>query len=532
MSAPCVADLLVQRLHQHGVEVVFGYPGGQLTPIYDALYRHGGIRHVLARHEQAAAFMADGYARATGKPGVCLAVCGPGVYNTATPLATAHTDSIPLLVVSGQVPRRGRGLRTGFYHENEQAEAARHFTKHQVRLDQPQALWEAVDGAWEQLRRGRPGPVLLDVPVDVQRETLTTPAPPLPRDWTPSPPSRSEVQQLATLLSSAHRPLILAGGGVLSSGAEDALARLASRLGAPVFHTANGKCALPGNHPLAAGMPWWQGTSDLTQMEDFFSPLWRQSDTLLAIGCRFTQLATGSWTLPVPRALAQIDIDPDELGRHYPVQVGIAADARLSLEALLDTLPAQDRPPWTSIPRNPTPWHLPGIEVVPVLRRTLPRDAIVAADVTRLAYILMTDLPLESPRSFLHPAGSVAMGYALPAALGAKAAIPTRKVLAVVGDGGFQMSALELASAVQEALPVVILLINDRCLTLIKSTQQRKFDNRFIAVDLRNPDFERLAEAFGVGYQLAENERALERALQQAFAAERTSLVEIRPRDA
>lgn len=526
------ADLLVERLRQHGVETVFGYPGGQLTPVYDALYRTPGIRHILARHEQATAFMADGYARASGRPGVCLAVCGPGVYNAATPLAAAHTDSVPVLLISGQVPSSGKGLRSGYYHENEQLEAATHFTKAQVAVSSPSEIVHGVDRAWEQLTRGRPGPVLLEVPVDVLRAPIADPLPALPEAAPRPSPDPEEVRRLVDLLEKSRAPVILAGGGVVSAGAEAALGRLARRIGAPVFHTANGKCALPSSHPLAAGMPWDRATSDLAGMADFFSPLWRQSDLLLGIGCRFSQLATGSWTAPFPAARAHIDIDPAEIGRHFPVNVGIAADARLTLESLLTALPVPDRAPWATIPTRGEPLTLPGLDACSALRRALPPDTIISADVTRLAYILMAKYPLESPRSFLHPAGAVAMGYGLPAALGAKAAFPERPVLAVAGDGGFQMSAMELATAVQENLPVVVLLVNDSCLTLIKSTQERRYERRFIGVDLDNPDFGLFARSFGVGYWRAGDERQLEEMLAEAFTSGRPALVEVRPGDA
>ncbi|MBY0227717.1 MAG: thiamine pyrophosphate-binding protein [Gemmataceae bacterium] len=507
------AAVLVRRLAAWGAGTVFGYPGGQLTPIYDAL-ADAGLRHVLARHEQAAAFMADGWARATGKVGVCLAVCGPGLYNAATALAAAHSDSVPVLCLSGQVPTRGAGLRSGYYHENEQAEAARHFCKAVFRATEPARLPETLDRAWLAAIAGRPGPVLLEVPVDVLRTRVEPREPPLPA--VPSPVGAWN----SSLIASWERPLVLAGGGAI--GAEDALAAVAERLGAPVFHTSNGKCVLPGHHPLNAGMPWMRATSDLSDMKDLLSPLFAQADGLLAVGCRFTQLATASWTLEPPPVI-QLDIDPAEIGRHYPAH-GVIGDARAALEALLPHLPP--RQPWAAIPEPPA-WTLPGIDAVPAIQRALPADAIVSADVTRLAYMLMARLRLAGRRSWLHPAGSVAMGYGLPAALGAKAAHPSRPVLCVVGDGGLQMSAMELATAAQERLPVVVLLVNDSCLTLIKATQERHYPGRAVAVDLRNPDFGKLAEAFGVRAWRCSDEAGLERSLREAFATGETALVEL-----
>ena len=526
------ADALVRRLHEHGARHIFGYPGGQMTPIYDALHRHGGVRHYLARHEQAAAFAADGFARATGRPGVCLAVCGPGVFNAATPLATAFTDSVPVLLVSGQVPAQGRGLRSGFYHENEQLAACATMTKARGRAEDVTSVIPEVDRLWSEMTAGRPGPALLEIPLDVLRADVTAGAwPPLPPAAALPAPSTADVAALARLAQSWRRPLILAGGGVVSAGAESVLAGVADRLGAPVFHTAMGKCALPSDHPLAAGLPWLRATSDLTNMASFFSPLWAEADGVLAVGCRFSQLATGSWTLRPP-PLAHVDIDEAELGRHYPAACAVRADARLTLGALLEALPPGPRPPWAD-PRPPREsWRLPGLDALGPLRRALPRDAILAADITRLGYILMADFPLYEPRTWLHPAGFVAMGHGLPAALGAKAAFPDRTVVAVLGDGCFQMCGMELATAVQEKLPVVVLVVNDGSLTLIKAIQQRRYEERYLGVDLLNPDFGLLARAFGVPSWRADDDTQLEAALGEALAAKAPALIEVRPGDA
>jgi acetolactate synthase-1/2/3 large subunit len=531
-SGPCpAADLLVRRLREYGVRDVFGYPGGQLTPVYDALYREPAIRHYLARHEQAAAFMADGYARASGRPGVCLAVCGPGVLNAATPLATAFTDSTPLLLVSGQVPRGG-GLRSGYYHENEQLRACETLTKHRVRVEEPGGVVAGVDEAWRALTTGRPGPVLLEVPVDVLRAEVLPSVPPLPEPPAPRRPRPEEVESLARHVSGWQRPLILAGGGVVSANAEGLLTELAERLGAPVFHTSNGKCAIPGDHPLRRGLPWRRATSDLSNMQDEFSPLFAEADGLLAVGCRFTQLATGSWTLRLPPSVAQIDIDAEEIGRHYPVQCGVYADAAAVLRDLLGRLPSAARTPWAKPLAPDEPWRLPGVNPLPAMGRVLPRDAILSADVTRLGYILMAQYPLTHPRTWLHPSGAVSMGFGIPAALGAKAALPQRTVVAVVGDGCFMMSLAELATAQQEGLPIIVILVNDNTLTLIKATQQRRYAERYIGVDLRHPDFRMLAQAFGVGYWRADDDAAFEAALRAALADGRTALVEVRPGDA
>jgi acetolactate synthase-1/2/3 large subunit len=333
---------------------------------------------------------------------------------------------------------------------------------------------------------------------------------------------------LADLLSGWKKPLILAGGGVVTAGAETLLQQVAERLGAPVFHTGMGKCAFPGDHPLAAGLTWRMATSDLTNMASFFSPLFAECDGLLAVGCRFSQLATGSWSLPKPSALAHIDIDAAEIGRHYPVTLGIHADARETLRMLLERLPEAQRQCWAPpASRRVEPWRLPGWDLLGPMRRALPTDTIFAVDVTRLGYIIMAQFPLAKPRTFLHPAGYVSMGYGLPAALAAKTAFPERVVVTLVGDGGFLMSGMELATAVQERLPVIVVLINDRALTLIKMIQQRKFESRFIGVDLCNPDFGLFARAFGVPHWRPENDTAFETALREAVATREPALIEV-----
>jgi acetolactate synthase-1/2/3 large subunit len=520
------ADVLVRRLRERGVRHVFGYPGGQLTPLYDAIYREPSIRHVLARNEQAAGFMADGYARATGKPGVCLAVCGPGVLNAATPMLTAFSDSVPLLVISGQVP--SRDPRSGYYHENNQLAACAVFTKDQIRVESSATMLADVDRAWSKLIDGRPGPVLFEVPGSVLRATDgASPESPLPPRPPPLAPRSNDIEALSKLLGSWRKPLILAGGGVITAGAEGLLTQVAERLGAPVFHTLMGKCALSSAHPLAAGLPWTRGTSDASDMGPMMSPLFAAADGLLAVGCRFSQVSTGSWALRPPASLAQIDIDAAEFGRHYPLTLGVEAGARAALQALLDVIPESPRKPWTDAKPPREPWKLAGMDLCATIRHCLPQDALVVADVTQLAYRMLVDFPVYQTRSFLHPAAAVSMGFGIPAALGARAAFPERPILAVVGDGCFLMSGMELATSVQEKLPIVILLVNDSSLTLIKAIQHRRYEGRFIGVDLQNPDFGQLAKAFGVRHLRAETEAGLTSALGEALAVKQTALVEM-----
>jgi acetolactate synthase-1/2/3 large subunit len=524
-----VAQALVQRLREHGVSHVFGYPGGQLTPLYDAVYREPALRHFLARHEQAAAFMADGYARASGKPGVCFAVCGPGVLNASTALATAFTDSVPVLLISGQVPSPGLGPRSGYYHENDQLSACASFTKWQKRVEAGEHVAIEVDRALAALVDGRPGPVLLEIPVDVLRQEFQGgPLPPVPPAARRLGASPQDIEKLVELLAKWRRPLILVGGGVLASGAESQVATLAKRLGAPVLTTLMGKSAIAADHPQASGLTWYGATSDVTSMESMMSRLFSGADGLLAIGCRFSQVSTGSWALRIPPSLIQIDVDASEIGRHYPVTLGIVGDAALTLDGLLQALPLGARQAWSMASPTRPPWRMRELDLVRVMRWVLPRDAIVAADITQLSYMMLADFPVYQPRTFLHPAGFVPMGYGLPAALGAKAAFPERTVVAVAGDGCFLMSGMELATAVQEKLPIVVVLINDSSLTLIKSIQQRRYSGRYLGVDLLNPDFQQLAASFRVASWRVNTEAAFEEALRAAIALHEPALIEVR----
>ena len=523
-----VARQVISRLAELGVSHIFGYPGGQITPLYDAIYNQSAIRHVLARDEQAAGFMADGYARASGRPGVCLTVCGPGVFNAATPLATAFTDSVPMLLLTGQIPTAGAGLRSGYYHENQQADACATFTKRRFRITSSDEALSMVDQAFALASHGRPGPSFLEIPLDVLKEESSLPTTTLfPFHATRLVPKGTFGSKMAELVASWKKPVILAGGGVLSAHATDALRMVAKRLNAPVFHTLNGKSAFPADHPLHAGLPWTKATSDLVGMESFFSPLLAQADGMLAVGCRFTQATTGNWTWPSPPSLLHIDVDASELGRHYAPALGVHADARLALEVLLDHLPPEPRMPWSTHQALKADLSFHGLDLLGAMRRLLPRDAIVAADVTRLAYQMLTQFPVFVPRTFLHPAGFVSMGYAMPAALGAKAAFPDRAVVAVTGDGGFLMSGMELASAVQEKLPIVVVLVNDNCLSLIKSTQERHFGGRHIGVDLKNPDFCAFAAAFGVRAWRVRNDAQFAAALEAAINLGTPALVEV-----
>jgi thiamine pyrophosphate-dependent acetolactate synthase large subunit-like protein len=532
-------QLLVESLARHAVKVIFGIPGAHTAAIYDALYQHPKIEHILVRHEQSAVFMADGYARTTGSVGVCCVTTGPGVTNAATGLAVAQFDSVPVLLISSQVDSQAARTRRGLFHAMDQLAYTKPITKWNGRADKPEDIPALVADAFRVLTHGRPGAGHLEIPLNVLQQNFefqnsmfevgeSNFEPELPHD---------EIQRAAHLLAQAERPIILAGGGVIAAAASQELVEIAELLQAPVLMSPMGKGSISADHPLCGGMTFTWVTADLRNMETSLSPLMRQADVALAVGFRFSQLATVNYTLPVPTRLVQIDIDPAEIGANYPVTVGVVADAKVALQELRRSLKAAGierrlRTSWMSESDRPQKRIVVGPASRPPvdwwdLREELNRDAIVAADITRSGYALTGQFPVYQPRSFIHSASFIAMGHAFPAALGAKLAFPERQVVSVSGDGCFLMSGQELATAAQYGISVVAIVINDRCLTGIAALQDAHYGGRRIAVDLVNPDFVRFAESFGaVGFRVEKRED-FRPALRTALQTPSVSLIEI-----
>jgi len=341
-----------------------------------------------------------------------------------------------------------------------------------------------------------------------------------------------EIHRAAQLLRGARRPLIFAGGGVIAAEAWHELVEVAELLQAPVLMSPMGKGAIPADHPLCGGVTFTWVTADLQNMEKSISPLAGMADAALAVGFRFSQLATVNYTLPVPETLVQIDVDPKEIGGNYPAAVGIVSDAKIALRQLREALNGAKRSSWMSDSIRPQnridvgPASRPPVDWWD-LREVLNRDAIVAADIARSGYALVGQFPVYEPRTFMHSASFIAMGHAFPAALGAKVAFPDRQVVSVSGDGCFLMTGQELATAVQHGINVVAIVINDRCLTGIAALQDSNYGGRRVAVDLVNPDFVKLAESFGaLGLQVTKAEE-FRPALQQALGRKRPVLIEV-----
>ena len=532
-------QLLVECLARQGVEVIFGIPGAHTAAIYDALYKHPKIQHILVRHEQSAAFMADGYARTTGRIGVCCVTTGPGVTNAATGLAVAHFDSVPVLLISSDVNSVAARTHRGLFHAMDQLALTKPITKWNGRADEPEQIPALIADAFRILTSGRPGAGHLEIPLNVLQQsfefqnsmfqaTRVSPNPELPF---------AEIRKAADLLAHAERPVIFAGGGVIAAAAAEELIGVAELLQAPVLMSPMGKGSIPADHPLCGGMTFTWVTADLQNMEGSISPLTRQADVALAVGFRFSQLSTVNYTLPVPARLVQVDIDPDEIGANYPVTLGIPADAKIVLRELRQYLEEAGterglRTSWMSESARPKQQIVVGPASNPPvdwwdLRDELKHDAIVAADITRSGYALTGQFPVYQPRCFIHSASFIAMGHAFPAALGAKLAFPDRQVASISGDGCFLMSGQELATAVQQGIHVVAIVINDRCLTGIAALQDDHCGGRRIAVDLVNPDFVHWAESFGALGLRVTKRAEFRPALRTALQSKKVSLIEI-----
>lgn len=528
------AQVIVKCLEREGIEVVFGIPGLYNMPIFDALYHHPSIRVITVRHEQGAAFMADGYARATGKPAAIIPLPGPGLTNAMTGIGEAFYDSSPMLVLSTQINRDFIDKDAGLLHEmTHQFEMLAPLTKYGERINKGAEISDVFHRAMMALRNGRPRPVQIEIPRDVQVELV---------DWTPEMESTLPAKQDRLLapgdqidiaveaLLQAERPLIFAGGGVLSSSATPELIRIAERLGAPVLTTGMGAGAIPGDHPLACGVAWI-ASADIR-------PLIGACDALLVVGTRFNQGMTHGWDLPLPPLTIRIDVDADEIERNLPMQHKLVGDAKATLAALDEKVAGRGmdrggvihpilagaraafRSAITSKMGSTSSWER-------VLRDVLPRSAILSCDMSLFWADMLAVFPIYEPRTILFPWGFGTLGFAVPEAIGAKISQPDREVVAVCGDGAFLFTGMELATAVQNGLPIPIIVPNNNAYGMIKVQQRDQFDGRYMGVELHNPDFVALAHAFGAKGERATTPKEMDAALRRAFSADKPTVIEI-----
>ena len=494
-SGAQIACILLQR---QGVKVVFGIPGGFILPFYDALSQ-SGLRHVLARHEQGAGFMAQGIARSTGQVGVAIVTSGPGVANLLTAIADAKADSVPLVCISGQVPQSMLG--TDAFQEIDALGLARPITKAAFMARRPEDLLHLIPEAFRLAASGRPGPVLIDFPKDVQTATCAVDAWPSPGRPDPAPrPSTRSIEHASELLAGAQRPLLYVGGGVIQAGAAGLARRLAEHLDAPVAMTLMGLGALAPEHPLYLGMLGMHASRATMQALE-------ACDVLVALGARFDDRATGKLAAFCPHAkVIHADIDASELGKLRRPDVAIHSDAAEALEALLRACPPQARAPWRAqVARLKAEHGLPeagaGLEPASLLKacaELLP-EAVVTSDVGQHQMWTAQHYPFSRERQWLTSGGMGTMGFGLPAAIGASLADPSRPALCVTGDGSLLMNVQELATLAECGADVKVLLLDNRSLGLVHQQQDLFYGKRRFASEFEGgPDWTALARAFGV----------------------------------
>jgi len=518
------AEILWATLVGEGVTTVFGYPGGAILPAYDAL-RKFPIHHVLVRHEQGAAHMADGYARASGKVGVCIATSGPGATNLVTGIATAMLDSIPMVCITGNVSSKVLG--TDAFQEVDITGITLPVTKHNFLVSRPEDIANALREAFKIARSGRPGPVLVDITKDAQQATATFDFEAAKaRPYRPHPMLRVEepaLAQAAELIRKAKRPVILAGHGVIDSNAMEQLRTLAERAEIPVALTLLGLGGFPASHPLNMGMMGMHG-------ESWVNGAIQDADLLIACGMRFDDRVTGTIaTYALKAKKIHIEVDPAEINKNIKVDVALVGDLREVLEQLLPRVGGRDGSAWIKtvesskgavavrdIKNLPDSGHLYAAHVIHDLWRITGGNAIVATDVGQHQMWEAQYFHHEHPRSLVTSGGLGTMGFALPAAIGAKFACPEKEVWVIAGDGGFQMTAAELATIVQEKIKINIAVINNGYLGMVRQWQEFFYESNYEATPMVSPDFVKLAGAHGIPGRAVSTRAELAAAVEEA----------------
>ena len=501
------SEILMECLLREGVDVMFGYPGGAILPTYDAMTKYPQIHHVLVRHEQGASHMADGYARATGRVGVAIATSGPGATNLVTGMATAMMDSSPIVCITGQVGRAAIG--SDAFQETDVTGVSLPVTKHNYLVMDIDELPWIVREAFHIARSGRPGPVLIDIPKDIQTGSTEFVYPEgeivLPGYQPRTRAAEDELDAAARLINEAERPIILAGHGIMMSGATDELLHLVEISGVPVALTLLGKGALPESHPLSLGMMGMHGSATSNySIQD--------ADLLIALGMRFDDRVTGNLQTYAQKARKiHIDIDPSELNKNVAVDVGIAGDLRTVIAQLLPKIEKRQRSDWMArirdwqeddderdILHQDTGARLLGAQVINDLWLHTSGNAITVTDVGQHQMLEAQYYPHQRPATLITSGGLGTMGFGFPAALGTKYGLPDEEVWAIVGDGGFQMTMCEMATAVQEGIDVNIAILNNGFLGMVRQWQEFFYEERYNATPMFNPDFCVFADAYGV----------------------------------
>lgn len=526
-------EAFVECLLAEGVEVVFGYPGGAVLPIYDSLY-DGKIRHVLVRHEQGAVHMADGYARVTGKPGVCLATSGPGATNLVTGLASAWMDSIPVVAFTGNVARSAIG--TDAFQEADITGITLPITKHNFLVRNAQDLPRVIKEAFHIASTGRPGPVLVDLPKDVTTEEIVFDYPETVDLPGYKPTYKGHIKQIleaARAIAAAKRPVLYIGGGVISSGAHQEVRALAEKANLPTTFTLMGIGGFPGDHPLSLGMLGMHGTV-------YANYAVNECDLLIAVGARFDDRVTGDLSRFAPHAkVIHIDIDPAEISKNRHADIPIVGDCKTVLSVLIEKVREKREDEWLAqieawkreypLTYEEKPGIISPQRVIQEIHAVTDGNAICTADVGQHQMWLAQYYIFNEPRRHVSSGGLGAMGYGFPAAIGAALGRPDLPVWSITGDGGFQMVAQELATVRKYNIPVKIAIINNSYLGMVRQWQELLYERRYSSSDLiDNPDFIKLAEAYNVPGFLVEKPEELRPALEKAAAMDGPVLLDIR----
>jgi acetolactate synthase I/II/III large subunit len=516
---------LVAALKQNGVDTIFGLPGIQLDGFFDALYdERDSIRVIHTRHEQATAYMADGYARVTGREGVCSVVPGPGLLNAAAALSTAYSCNSPVLAVVGQIRSDLIDAGKGALHEiPKQIGLVRSVTKHAARATTPESVSSVVNEAFRQLRTGRPRPVEIEVPPDVLVSVADIALPPAASSRERFAGDPDLIDQAARLLGEASQPLIFAGGGVQRSGAGAELLALAEQLQAPIIVTQNGKGGISDRHYLAQGM--------LAERE--YLP---RADVILLAGTRWSEFGNVTRSLAPGQQVIQLDIDEDEIGRNTSVSVGIQADAKAGLAALANRVGAYNH-------RRPSrEAELTGFKAAAAarinaiepqagfglaIRGEVPDEGIIVPEFTQVGYWSFIGLPVYEPNTFLTPGYQGTLGYGFTTAMGAKVGRPDVPVVSINGDGGFGFTLSELSTVVHHDIRLVTIVFNDNAYGNVRRIQDEDFGGRVHASELTNPNYQKLAEAFGITGRRAETAAELRIQLREAIRADEPTLIEV-----
>ncbi len=523
------AELAVRALEAAGVDTVFGIPGVHTLALYDAML-NSNIRHVLARHEQGIGFMADGYARATGKTGVAFVITGPGVTNIATALGQAYTDSSAVLVVASNNPRPIiDGMRGALHDLKDQMGVLEAVTKSAVRVSSARDAGTAIAEAVAFARQDRPLPVAVEFPLDVLDEQTDAPVPAAPAARPERAPDATTITDAINRLKGVKRTVIYCGGGAVSSANQAAIIAISEALNAPVITSIQGKGAFPADHPNFAGSCWGAGNE--------VDQLIKDADAMLIFGSKMGAQATYDFKMTFPREVIRIDIDPVEMSLNVKPTLAIQADVALASQAIADGLAgyqhaeggySAEQIAEARTAAEAGSYHADRRSWPDAIREAIGRDGILCTDMTQMAYVATSTYPVYEPRTFIFPSGYGTLGFGLPSAIGAKIGRPEANVVCVVGDGGFQYSMGELAVAIQERIGLPIIIFNDNTYSAVKEAQKWEREARYNAVDLvGNPDFVKLADAYGIPAVLVTDQETLKAEIKNALARDLPTIIEV-----